>query len=113
MKKDNLVFLGHMLEAIDSLELFMNNVTKTQFLNNYEKQCAVVRALEILGEAAKNITPDFIEKYPSLPWKNIKGTRDKIIHHYFDVNLEIVWDIINKDLPDLKEKLLSIKKELK
>lgn len=113
MKKDDVVFLGHMLDAIDNIELFVNNLTKSQFDQNLEKQYAIVRALEIIGEAAKNLTPAFIANNSSIPWKDIIGMRDKIIHQYFGVDLKTVWDTVNNDLPDLKEKLLSIKKELK
>ena len=70
----------------------------------------MVRAVEVIGEAAKNLPSDFKEKHSDIPWKNIIGTRDIMIHRYFEVNLDTLWNIIKIDLPDLKTKLISYKK---
>lgn len=77
-------------------------------MSNEMKQYAIVRAIEIIGEAVKNLPSSFKSKHPSISWKEIIGTRDKIIHHYFGVDLDIIWDIVNKDIPDLKKKILKI-----
>ena len=68
--------------------------------------------MEIIGEAVKNIPNDFKEKYIEIPWKKIAGLRDILMHAYFGIDLDITWNIIKKDLPDLKEKILNIKDEL-
>ncbi|PIN91242.1 hypothetical protein COU57_01430 [Candidatus Pacearchaeota archaeon CG10_big_fil_rev_8_21_14_0_10_32_14] len=110
--KDDSVFLKHILENIDDISEFTKNITKKDFLSNKEKQNAVVRSLEVIGEAAKNISETMKEKYPKVPWKEIIGTRDKIIHHYFGVDLDIVWDIIKINLPDLNKNIKKIITEL-
>ena len=74
---------------------------------------AVIRNLEIIGEAVKNISPEFRKKHLGIPWSKIAKTRDKLIHKYFGVDLELTWDIIKKDLPDLKEKIKNILKTIK
>ena len=74
--------------------------------------CAVIRRLEIMGEAAKNIPEDFRNKYCEVPWKQIAGMRDVLIHGYFGVNLERVWIVVERDLPDLKQKISKILEEI-
>lgn len=106
--KDSLVFLKHVLESINNIEMFTKNVSKPDFLKNKEKQSAVVRQIEIIGEAVKNLSQDFKEEHPEVQWRYIVGTRDKIIHHYFGVDLQIVWEIIEKDLPKLKKQIENI-----
>ena len=71
-----------------------------------------MRRLEIIGEAAKNVPDDFRKKHPIEEWKKISGMRDVLIHAYFGINLERVWNAVKNDLPDLKEKIKSISKEI-
>jgi len=90
----------------------MKNVSEEGLFKNKEKQNAVIRSLEIIGEAVKNIPEKFKQKYPEIPWREIAGTRDKIVHHYFGIRLKVVWDIIQNDLSDLKKKIRRIKKDI-
>ena len=108
MKENYGVFLKHMLENIKDIESFTKKISKKEFFENKEKQNAVIRSLEIIGEASKNIPEDFRKKNKEIEWKEIIGTRDKIIHHYFGVDIEIIWDIIKINLPVLKRKLKNI-----
>ena len=108
MKENYGVFLKHMLENIKDIESFTKKISKKKFFENKEKQNAVIRSLEIIGEASKNIPEDFRKKNKEIEWKEIIGTRDKIIHHYFGVDIEIIWDIIKINLPVLKRKLKNI-----
>ena len=112
IKKDSLVFIEHISENIANIELFMKDVSKHSFLKNKEKQNAVIRSIEILGEAVKNLSNSFREKHPSIPWKDIVGMRDKLIHHYFGVDLNAVWKFVKEDLPKLKKQIEKIKKDL-
>jgi len=105
MKKDVNVFLGHILEAIVDIESFIRNVKKETFLKNKEKQNAVVRSLEVIGEAVKNIPDDFRKKNNNIPWKEIVGMRDKIMMNYFGIDLELIWKTIKRDIPELKKEL--------
>ena len=88
-------------------------MTKSKFLKNKLRQSAVIRQLEIIGEASKNLPANFREERREIEWTKISGTRDKIIHHYFGIDLNTVWDIVKKDLPDLKGKIKSILEEAK
>ncbi len=108
IRKDNFVFIEHILDSIKDIESFTEKVSKQEFFENKEKQNAVVRSLEIIGEASKNISEDFKGKYKNIEWREIIRTRDKIIHHYFGVDLEIIWKIIKLDLPVLKRRLKEI-----
>jgi uncharacterized protein with HEPN domain len=111
MKRDK-VYLKHILDAISNIEKFMKGVSKEAFSSNIEKQYAVLRGLEIIGEATKSLSEELKTKYPQVPWKEIAGMRDKLIHQYFGVDLELVWETIRKDLPKLKNRVIRILKEI-
>ncbi len=110
-EKDSLIFVKHIQESIKNIDVFLKGVSENSFLKNVEKQSAVIRQLEIIGEAVKNIPDDFRVKYKDIPWTDIGATRDKIIHHYFGIKLEIIWNIIKKDLPILKKQINEIIKK--
>lgn len=113
MKKDPIIFIEHIIDSIKNIEQFMKNVKKEDFFKNKEKQSAVVRQIEIIGEAVKNLPEDFRNKHKDVPWKDIAGMRDKLMHHYFGVNLEIVWKTTKEDIPYLKLIISKIRKDLK
>lgn len=106
------VYLDDILESITRIEKYTQNLTRDEFDNNIDKQDAVVHRLEIIGEATKRIPQDFRDKYPETAWQDIAKTRDKIIHHYFEVDLEIIWSIVQNDLKPLKEQVQVILKDL-
>ncbi len=112
MNKDPLIFLKHIIESIEKIESFSNNLSKSQFLKDELRQSAVIRQLEIIGEAVKNLPIDFINKYPPIPWSDIAGLRDKLIHHYFGVDLELTFDVVKTKLPNLKTEIKKIIAEL-
>jgi uncharacterized protein with HEPN domain len=89
MKKDK-AYLQDILDAISDIELFIANITEAEFYKNKEKKYAVVRALEIIGEAAKNLSKELRANYKEIPWKKISGMRDKLIHLYFGIKWELV-----------------------
>ena len=91
--------LQDMLEAARRIRLYTENTAFEQFEKDFKTQDAVLRNLEVLGEAAKNIPEDFRYKYPDLPWSEMARTRDVLIHHYFGVNLDVVWGITELELP--------------
>ena len=111
MNKDPKVFINHILEAISDIEDFSKGITKEELSINKMKQSAILRQIEIIGEAVKNIPNDFRSKYSNVEWKKIAGTRDKMIHDYFGVDLKIVWDTVKEDLPKLKKQIESIIKD--
>ncbi len=107
MTKDK-IYLSHILDTISDIEEFMQDVSEDEFFVNKEKQYAVLRALEIIGEATKNLSIELKTKNSDVDWKNIAGMRDKLIHAYFGVNLSLVWETIKKDLPKLKKQAILL-----
>src|SRR5262249_20869365 len=93
--------LGDILEAIRRAEAYMEGQSYEQFLVDTKTQDAVIRALEIVGEATKKLSPALRERHPEIPWKNMAGVRDKLIHDYFGVNFDVVWKIVRDELPSL------------
>lgn len=113
MKKDVSVFLQHIIESIVKIEEFTKGDTKADFISSAKTQDAVIRRLEIIGEAVKNMPSDFIKKHPDVPWSEIARTRDKLIHGYFGVDLDITWTVVKSNLPSLKKKISEIIEQLK
>lgn len=111
MKSDS-VFLEHILDEIHFLMQETSGVDFVEFMNNELLKRASARSLEIIGEAAKNLSLNFRKKHNDIEWKKIAGLRDKIIHVYFGVNWDIVWDVIKKKLPELESKLKAALREI-
>ena len=112
MKRSITLFLSDILENIHYIEQFSKSLTKTGLETNKLKENALVRCLEVIGEAVKNIPDSFREKYPEVEWKRIAGFRDIIIHAYFQVDLDITWNVIKQDIPKLKKQMESILVEI-
>ncbi len=105
-------YIEHILENINDIEEFSKGLTKNEFLKDKLRQKAIVRSIEIIGEAAKNIPENVKVNYKEIEWRKIAGTRDRIIHHYFGVDLDIIWEIIKKDLPILKSQIEKLRQEM-
>ena len=103
-------FIGDIQEAMEAVASYTKGLTYKTFLEDRKTQDAVVRNFEVMGEAAKNITPSFKGKYPAVPWKEIAGLRDKLIHFYFGIDYKIVWNITKKSLPKLRKQIKTIAK---
>ncbi len=105
MYVDDQTRLGHMRDAVrEAIEMARDQ--RRADMDTDRKLClSLVHLLEIIGEAAKGISPEFRHKNPDLPWTKIAGMRDRLVHGYFDVNLEIVWRTVTEDLPDLAARL--------
>ncbi|PKL65810.1 MAG: DUF86 domain-containing protein [Methanomicrobiales archaeon HGW-Methanomicrobiales-3] len=98
-------YLSDIRDAIHSAREFSKGVTFEEFQNNREKQFAIIHALEIIGEAAKQVPVSVRDEYPDIPWRDIAGMRDRLIHGYFSVNLERLWNTVLEDLPRLEAAL--------
>jgi len=109
MKKDNLLFLNHILVAIDDIEEFIKDTTSVEsFIIDKKTQGAILRSFQVIGEAANNLDENFIESNPDIEWEKVIGMRNFIIHEYFGVDLNIVWDTIKEDLPTFKENIKKL-----
>ncbi|MEK6914322.1 MAG: DUF86 domain-containing protein [Nanoarchaeota archaeon] len=112
MKRNENIFLKDILESISNIENFSRELTKKDFINSIEKQSATIRQIEIIGEAVKNISDLIKEKNSAVEWKKIAGMRDIIINQYFNINVEIIGDVIVNKSPKLKLEVQKIKNNL-
>jgi uncharacterized protein with HEPN domain len=108
MIKNNQLYLENILEAISKIENFTSGISRFEFERNVMMQDAVIRNIEIIGEATKKITKQFKQLYPEIPWQDMAGMRDKLIHDYLGVDIYVIWKTIELDLPLLKEMISKI-----
>ncbi len=108
MNREFLDYIEDILDAMEKAEIIIKETTHEIFLQDFRINFAVVRALEIIGEATKRLSADFREQYPEIPWKDMAGMRDRIIHGYDNVDLEIVWDTVKKEIPGIKSLIQNI-----
>lgn len=105
--KDDRVYLEHVRDALEDIRAYASPGREVFFADRM-RQDAIIRKLEVIGQAVKNLSDTAKTPQPQVPWKQIAGMRDKVIHDYFGVNLEIVWAVIEKDLPILSEAVFRL-----
>ena len=110
--RDYKLYLKDILAAMDSIETFVEGMSLEQFLEDDKTSSAVIRKFEIIGEAAKHIPEEILKQYPNVPWKEMAGMRDKLIHFYFGADCQLVWVTIKERLPKLKPEIKKIQKNL-
>ena len=109
MKKSNNVYLRQIIDYVEEAEKYVDKVSFSGFESNGMLQDAVIRKVELIGEAARKLSPLFWEKYRKvLPLAEAVSTRNRLIHEYDDIDLKIIWDTVKKDLPKLKNKIEEI-----
>ncbi len=105
-------YLDQMIEATQQACSYIDGMSKSEFLADKKTQQAVILNMVILGESATRLLKDhadFLDKHPTIPWRNMKGMRNRIAHGYFDINLEVVWETVKTALPQLLEQLPVIR----
>jgi len=111
-KRDIKLYVRDILEAIKAIEKFVEGTDFENFKEDDKTSSAVIRKFEIIGEATKNISQSIKEKYPHIPWKEMAGFRDRLIHFYFGIKYDIVWDTIKLRLPELRNNIEKVLKDL-
>lgn len=102
--KDDRLYLGHILEAVERIQLYGRD-GEERFRSDVRTQDAIIRNLQVLGEAAKKVSTGTRDAHPEIPWRDIAGMRDRVVHDYFGISLDIVWDVVVNHIPPLHEKI--------
>lgn len=105
--RDNRVYVGHMIDMANKAINFVEGMGREDFDNNELLRLSLTHLLQVIGEAARQVSPDFRSAYPTIPWKAVVGMRSKVVHDYLDVDEDVVWDTVKNDLPFL---ILELKK---
>ncbi len=108
MKRDDRVYLVHILEAMEQIELYVQGLNHDTFMQTRLIQDGVIRQLEIIGEATKNLSDATRNNSPEVPWRDMAGMRDILIHQYFGVDMSAVWDTVMQDIPELKKYMVKL-----
>jgi uncharacterized protein with HEPN domain len=108
MRRSVAILLGDIAEAAELIQRYVAGVTFDSFVADPEKQDAVMRRLEIMGEAVKALPQDFRDEHPSVPWREIAGARDILVHQYFRVDLDLTWAMVTTELPRLSAQVATI-----
>ena len=112
MKREYKLFIEDIKGSIAQIDEFLGDMNFKDFVKDQKTSSAVVRKIEIIGEATKNVPKEIRQKYKEVPWRDMARMRDKIIHSYFVVDYEVVWKTIKERLPEIKPKIDAILKEL-
>lgn len=113
MKRDIALYIKDILRNMEKAEKFIKDITYDDFASDEKTNYAVIRCIEIIGEATKNVPDDIRVKYSDIPWKKMAGMRDKISHFYFGANMKKVWLAVNRDIPDIKPHIKKILRDIK
>jgi uncharacterized protein with HEPN domain len=109
MQKSDLAYTDHIINCIKKIRKFVKGIDKKEFAKNELIQDAIIRNFEVIGEASKKISPDFKKVYNNIPWKEISGMRDKLIHDYLGIDIDVIWKTIEQDLQVLQKELKKLK----
>lgn len=113
MKKDPEIFIQHILDCIELIEDYTRDVTREDFVKSSQLQDSVIRRIEVIGEAVKNIPQEIKNRYPDIPWKRVAGMRDILIHEYWGIDINLIWEVATKEVFEIKRKMLVIMISLK
>ncbi|MEK7376655.1 MAG: DUF86 domain-containing protein [Candidatus Margulisiibacteriota bacterium] len=107
--RDDSAYINHILDAITKIESYLSGISYDAFIATTLIQDGIIRQIKIIGEASGNISDKFKESNPDIPWADIVGMRNKLIHQYFGVDIDAVWETSKKDVPELKEKIEKLR----
>lgn len=107
--RNQLLYLDDMIESIEFIQHYIDDLTEAEFEANQEKQDAVLRRLEIIGEATKSLSQELKRLDPTVPWRQMAGMRDVTIHQYFGVSTSLIWNVVRTELPDVLPKLINLR----
>ena len=110
--RDHKLYLTYMVRAMEAIEKFAEGIDFETLINDDLRSSAIIRKFEIIGEAAKNVPDDIKKSYPSIPWREMAGMRDRLIHFYFGIKYELVWNTIKNIIPQIKPLISKILKEV-
>ena len=113
MKRDITLYIGDIIENIDDAQRFIGGVTYESFIDDKKTVNAVIRSIEVIGEASKHIPSDIRAKRPDVPWKDMAGMRDKCIHDYVGIDFEVIWTAVKDELSAIRPKIQSLLDELR
>jgi len=113
MKRDCIDFVDDIVDAMNNAREFVHGISHDEFINDEKTIFTVVRALEIIGEAVKNIPEAVRRKYPNIPWKDMSGMRDILIHEYFGVDIDVLWNTVTNDIPKALTAIRHLQASLK
>jgi len=105
--KDDQLYLGHILEAIERILAYAEE-GEASFRRDFKTQDAIIRNLQVLGEAVKKVSAETRAAHPEVPWRDMAGMRDRVVHDYFGISLDIVWDVVKNHLPPLRAKFQKL-----
>lgn len=112
MKRSVKLYITDIVDYMERAEEYVENLDFEQFLKDSKTCDAVIRCIEVIGEATKNVSDDIRKRYPFIPWRDMAGMRDKIIHGYFAINFERVWITVKKEIPQLKPMIQKVLEDL-
>ena len=111
MSRSRLEYIRHILDEAEYLVAHSRGVSREQFMRDETVKRAFVRSIEIIGEASKQVPEDFRQKYPNVEWRAMAGMRDKLVHEYFGVDYDIVWDVVTSKIPKMRREIELILQE--
>lgn len=106
------LLLDDMVERIERINRYVGGMSREAFLADSKTIDSVVRNLEVIGEAANRLPPEFCARHPEIPWRRIVGLRNRIVHEYFDVDIDLVWEIVSSELPTLRSQVTGLRRTL-
>ena len=110
MSKDPKILLQHILESVETLQEYVAGMSEAEFLSSMEKQDSAERRLQIVGEAIVQLPQEFKNQHPDIPWVKVAGLRNLLVHEYFDIDHKLVWNTIEKSVPEFKKQIEALLK---